>query len=1043
MPALQQTEPLSELLHRVFGHRTFRAHQQKVCEAAAAGRDVLLVMPTGAGKSLCYQLPALARGGTALVISPLIALMDDQASKLSALGLRVARVHSGLSRDDSRQACRDYLAGALDFLFIAPERMRVPGFPEMLAKRKPALVAIDEAHCISAWGHDFRPDYRTLGQYLPALRPAPIIALTATATPTVQRDIAVQLDLRNTAIFITGFRRDNLAIQAIELSKPQRPDFALKLLKDASARPAIIYAGSRKQAEELATTLHKHFPTAAYHAGLDPATRDRVQRAFLSGKLDVVVATVAFGMGVDKADVRTVIHVALPGSVEAFYQEIGRAGRDGLPSRTVLLHGFADRRLQEFFLAKNYPPTTDLERVVLCLPADFTPVDVLHNALRKKKDMIDRETLDRTLEKLLVAGVALMDMSGDVRLSDEKSGAPGLASETWVSTAAPRWQDAYESQVAIRRAQIDRMVAFAESTTCRMAALVQHFGDTSDKATTCGLCDICNPSGSGAAQSAHQPTEQERAWLREILSALEHRSTSTGKLFTDLHLKKDNKNSKIDARRDFDTLLDGLARAGLLTFANDTFRNPEGRDITYKKVAITHEGRTPDDATLDTVWLRTSITDTSSSRKKSSSKSRSSSSTTRSSKSADQPLNPAAEQLFEQLRNWRTEQAKPNHTPAFMILSDTVLRAIANTAPQNLTALHAVPGMGPTKVDRFGADLIAICRGDTTAKPSASPRQTVTPSEPKRDNPVILSEAQQERTVILSEAQRSRRTPTPSTSPKPSEPFQPRMPIAAALSSTSAVHPNKRAAPPPPAPDLTSAQLELEARLKDWRREEAKQAGLPTFFIFSDTVLRNITLAAPTSIDDLRNVRGTSPDKLGRFGTAIIDLCAKTNDHDNLISSVSRKTKGLSPMQQLEQNFKLAAEDLKPLSMKTAAGRRRSRAYDESVNRRVDFEDDLRQFAEVQSQKLNQPAPQLLSESAIAEIIRFRPSTLVELERLQHVRADLPKSFTYSLLATCVDEYKPERTEVKGPKFTRNAVDDLHVREPSSHIHHERPKPRP
>jgi ATP-dependent DNA helicase RecQ len=863
MPVLTQTETLSELLHRVFGHREFRPHQQKVCEAAAAGSDVLLVMPTGAGKSLCYQLPALARGGTALVISPLIALMEDQASKLAILGLRVARVHSGLSREDSRQACRDYLAGELDFLFIAPERMRVPGFPEMLAKRKPVLVAIDEAHCISAWGHDFRPDYRTLGQYLPALRPAPIIALTATATPTVQRDIGVQLDLRDPAIFITGFRRDNLAIQAIELSKPQRPDFALKLLKDASARPAIIYAQSRKDAEEFASKLHKHFPTAAYHAGLDPATRDRVQRAFLSGKLDVVVATVAFGMGIDKADVRTVIHVALPGSVEAYYQEIGRAGRDGLPSRTVLLHGFADRRLQEFFLEKNYPPTSDLERVVLCLPPEFTPVDVLHNALRKKKDMIDRDTLDRTLEKLLVAGIALMDMSGDVRRSDDHA------------TSAAQWKSAYESQVSIRRSQIDRMVAFAESTTCRMAALVQHFGDTSDHATTCGLCDICNPGGADAAQTAHQPSTQERAWLREILSALENRSTSTGKLFTDLHLMKD--------RKDFDTLLDGLARAGLLAFTNDTFRTPEGNDVTYRKVAITHEGRTPDEATLDTVWLRTSISDTSSTRKKSSTKSRSGSSVSRMSASADKPLNPAAEELFEHLRNWRTEQARPNHTPAFMILSDSVLRAIATSTPQNLSSLHAVSGMGPTKVDRYGADLIAICRGDaprpTTPKPT-NPTPTVL--GPK---PAALSREP----VILSEAEQSRRTPNSSTSPKLSEPMQP--PISTSPHpTTSAVHPNKRPAPLPPAPELSSAQLELEARLKEWRREEAKQAGLPSFFIFSDTVLRNITLAAPTSLDDLRNVRGTSPEKLTRFGATIIDLCTRANGSANSVTSLNHGT---------------------------------------------------------------------------------------------------------------------------------------------------------
>src|ERR1700754_4344548 len=215
MRNLSRRMNLKTLLHQTFGFKEFRPSQEAACRAATDGHDVLLVMPTGAGKSLCYQLPAIARGGTALVISPLIALMDDQANKLSQLGLRVARIHSGLSREESRQACRDYLDGTLQFLFIAPERMKVPGFPEMLAKRKPALIAIDEAHCISQWGHDFRPDYRTLGQWLPALRPAPIVALTATATPAVQKDIAAQLQLENPAIFITGFRRENLAVEVI------------------------------------------------------------------------------------------------------------------------------------------------------------------------------------------------------------------------------------------------------------------------------------------------------------------------------------------------------------------------------------------------------------------------------------------------------------------------------------------------------------------------------------------------------------------------------------------------------------------------------------------------------------------------------------------------------------------------------------------------------------------------------------------------------------------------------------------------------------
>lgn len=829
---MPQHPDLAEILHRTFGHRDFRPHQREVCEAAASGRDVLLVMPTGAGKSLCYQLPALSLAAatdrkTALVISPLIALMDDQAAKLSALGLRVARIHSGLPRDAARQACRDYLSGDLDFLFIAPERLRVPGFPEMLARRKPSLVAIDEAHCISQWGHDFRPDYRTLGQHLPQLRPAPIIALTATATPNVQRDIAHQLNLQQPAIFITGFRRHNLAVEVVELSKPQRPDFALKLLQNDAARPAIIYAGSRKQAEEFADKLSSKFPAAPYHAGLDPQTRERVQRAFLSGKLDVVVATVAFGMGVDKADVRTVLHVALPGSIEAYYQEIGRAGRDGLPSRTVLLHGFADRKLQEFLLDRSYPPTADLERVAALLPVHFTPIDSL-----VKPSRLDRETLERAIEKLLITGVAEMDIEGNVRLTD--------------TPAATRWQSSYETQVAHRRAQIDRMVAFAETTTCRMTALVRHFGDTTDTAQSCGLCDVCNPS-SHSASAAHQPSAQERRHLRKILSALESRSTSTGKLFTDLGLTQD--------RKDFDTLLDALARAGLITIVNDTFRSSDGRDITYRKAAITHEGRltgnqTSDDATLDTVWIRAVLSEAASGKASRSSKDTSSRPKAKRSKTASaagsvseaSELSPASEALFQRLRDWRTETAKPTKTPAFMILSDAVLRAIAHHAPQNLAALHTISGMGPAKVDRYGAALLAISRGGSpdreTIRSSDRPVKRV-PSKPPaaEKNPAAQS--------------------TPLLSSRPER--------------IAANKPGLRTASP--SAELTPTQSALEARLKNWRQQQATAAGLPSFFILSDTVVRSIAATQPTTIDHLRSIPGLGPEKLRQHAQAVLQLC--------------------------------------------------------------------------------------------------------------------------------------------------------------------------
>ena len=252
--------PLTELLQTAFGFPSFRASQEAVCQAVIAGRDVLLVMPTGAGKSLCYQLPGIARGGTTLVISPLIALMEDQVAKLKERNFAVECIHSGRDRAASRQACIDYLNGNLQFLFIAPERLRVSGFPEMLAKRKPSLIAIDEAHCISQWGHDFRPDYRMLGQYLPTLRPAPVIALTATATPIVQNDIAVQLGLGQPARFIQGFRRDNLAIEVVEVAPSQRADLTLELLDDEERRPAIVYTPTRAQATSLAAELAQPLP---------------------------------------------------------------------------------------------------------------------------------------------------------------------------------------------------------------------------------------------------------------------------------------------------------------------------------------------------------------------------------------------------------------------------------------------------------------------------------------------------------------------------------------------------------------------------------------------------------------------------------------------------------------------------------------------------------------------------------------------------------------------------------------------------------------
>jgi len=653
---------LAPLLHETFGHSAFRPGQEAVCRAVARGEDVLLVMPTGAGKSLCYQLPGLARGGTTLVVSPLLALIEDQVQKLQSLGIAAERIHSGRDRLESRAVCRRYLDGELAFLFIAPERLAVPGFPEMLAKRPLSLVAVDEAHCISQWGHDFRPEYRMLGARLPALRPAPVVALTATATPEVQDDIAAQLGISAASRHIRGFRRENLAIEVVSILPARRAEAIARLLAPAERRPAIVYANARKQAEQLAQVLaQKGLAAAPYHAGMHKDQRERTQTAFAAGALDVVVATVAFGMGIDKADVRTVAHAALPATIEGYYQEIGRAGRDGAPARAVLFYGYGDVRTHEFLLGKSYPETAVLGDVARALERGPCHRDDLQARARIE----DEETFERALDQLWVhKGIELVE--------------GGMV----VATGRP-WADSYGAIRASRFAQLGAMMRYAESGGCRMLGFLQHFGDRSDGQRACGICDACDDARC-VARSFRDPSADETALAARISAELAGGPRSAGQIAKAL---------EPTPRATVTHVLEAMARSGAVSARVASFEKGSER-ITYTQYTLSDGGG-------DAGPLRIqydSEAPPSGARKRS----------RRERNAVADALPEVPTRIYGDLRAWRKQVAAERRMPAFRVLTDRALVAIAQTSPRTIYALQSCDGVGARTAEKYGDAILEI-----------------------------------------------------------------------------------------------------------------------------------------------------------------------------------------------------------------------------------------------------------------------------------------------------------------------------------------------
>jgi ATP-dependent DNA helicase RecQ len=593
------------VLQRVFGHGGFRGRQEEVVRHVVAGGSGLVLMPTGGGKSLCYQVPALCRPGVGVVVSPLIALMEDQVAALRQQGVAAAALHSDLPEGEARRILGELHAGELKLLYVSPERLTLEGMLARLDSLPIAMFAVDEAHCVSQWGHHFRPEYRGLGVLSARFPRTPRLALTATADPRTVEDIRAQLGLADDPVFRGGFDRPNIRIEARPREQERSQLRALLRETAGQAGAGIVYCGSRARTEQTAEWLRADGHDAlAFHAGMDAGAKREAHRRFSRGDTVIMCATIAFGMGIDRPDVRWVVHLDLPRSPESWYQEIGRAGRDGLPARALLLYG-----------------------------------------------------------------------AGDIALARHR---------VEESPAAPE-------QKRIERQRLEAMVAIAEAATCRRALLLRCFGeeppsDANGADAPCGNCDIClsPPSlfdGTVAAQKLLSAVLRtgRRFGVAHVVDVLRGRLTEKVAQFAHDRLPTFGVGKDLS-----DAAWRGVARQLVAHGALDVAVENHGELVPTEAARPILRGE-------QKIMLRADIARPTG--------------TQRSDRSA---VPASGDPLFERLRDWRRVEAQSQSVPAYVIFQDRTLAEIAAARPRSLDQLAAIPGVGRTKLERYGAAVLGL-----------------------------------------------------------------------------------------------------------------------------------------------------------------------------------------------------------------------------------------------------------------------------------------------------------------------------------------------